>query len=74
MLTDAGFSNNKDIPTYKVEDQKKVLTIEEMNAYDMYKDIEEKIAAQSGQKYAGKFVCGLPKGLQLPNGVTVGAE
>lgn len=27
-----GFSNNKDIPTYKVEDQKKVLTIEEMNA------------------------------------------
>lgn len=27
-----GFSVNKDIPTYKVEDQKKVLTIEEMNA------------------------------------------
>lgn len=26
-----GFSVNKDIPTYKVEDQKKVLTIEEMN-------------------------------------------
>lgn len=28
-----GFSFNKDIPTYKVEDTKKVLTIEEMNAY-----------------------------------------
>lgn len=28
----AGFSVNKDVPTYKVEDQKKVLTIEEMNA------------------------------------------
>ncbi|KAI6781174.1 FAD-dependent urate hydroxylase-like protein [Emericellopsis cladophorae] len=69
-----GFSNNKDIPTYKVEDQKKVLTIEEMNAYDMYRDIEEKIAAQSGQKYSGKFICGLPMGLQLPNGVVIGAE
>lgn len=28
----AGFSFNKDTPTYKVEDPKKVLTIEEMNA------------------------------------------
>lgn len=28
----AGFSVNKDIPTYKVEDPKKVLTIEEMNS------------------------------------------
>lgn len=27
-----GFSNNKDLPFYKVEDEKKVLTIEEMNA------------------------------------------
>ena len=27
-----GFSNNKDLPFYKVEDVKKVLTIEEMNA------------------------------------------
>lgn len=27
-----GFSNNKDLPFYKVEDAKKVLTIEEMNA------------------------------------------
>ena len=74
MLTETGFSNNKDIPTYKVEDQKKVLTIEEMNAYDMYRDIEQKIAVQSGQKYNGKFLCGLPIGLRLPNGVTIGAE
>lgn len=28
----SGFSVNKDTPTYKVEDAKKVLTIEEMNA------------------------------------------
>jgi salicylate hydroxylase len=28
----AGFSVNKDTPTYKVEDPKKVLTIEEMNS------------------------------------------
>jgi hypothetical protein len=28
----AGFSVNRDVPTYQVEDQKKVLTIEEMNA------------------------------------------
>jgi salicylate hydroxylase len=27
-----GFSVNKDTPTYKVEDPKKVLTIEEMNS------------------------------------------
>jgi len=29
--TVAGFSNNKDLPFYKVEDMKNVLTIEEMN-------------------------------------------
>lgn len=29
----AGFSANKDIATYKVEDEKAKLTIEEMNAY-----------------------------------------
>jgi salicylate hydroxylase len=28
----AGFSNNKNIATYKVEDEKKKLTVEEMNA------------------------------------------
>ncbi|KAF4761830.1 hypothetical protein N7455_003590 [Penicillium solitum] len=68
-----GFSVNKDIPTYKVEDAKKVLTIEEMNAYDMYRDIEEKLAAKRGTTYTGKFLCGLPVGLELPNGITIGA-
>ncbi|CAM1506156.1 Fc.00g057970.m01.CDS01 [Cosmosporella sp. VM-42] len=68
-----GFSVNKDCPTYKVEDQKKVLTIEEMNAYDMYKDIEEKLAKRQGQKYMDTFLSGLPIGLELPNGITVGA-
>ncbi|CAG9985307.1 unnamed protein product [Clonostachys byssicola] len=68
-----GFSFNKDCPTYQVEDQKKVLTIEEMNAYDMYRDIEEKLAKVRGQKFMAKFVCGLPIGLELPNGVTIGA-
>jgi len=28
----AGFSDNKDLATYKVEDEKSKLTIEEMNA------------------------------------------
>lgn len=39
----------------------------------MYKDIEEKLAKKKGQKYTDKFLCGLPLGLELPNGVTVGA-
>lgn len=67
-----GFSVNKDIPTYKVEDAKKVLTIEEMNAYDMHRDIEEKLAAKRGTTYNAKFLCGLPIGLELPNGITIG--
>ncbi|KAL1582557.1 hypothetical protein WHR41_08706 [Cladosporium halotolerans] len=69
-----GFSNNKDLPFYKVEDQKNVLTIEEMNAYDMYRDIEEKLAAAKGSGYAGNFICGLPIGLELPNGIVIGAS
>ncbi|KAJ6164650.1 hypothetical protein N7470_003322 [Penicillium chermesinum] len=68
-----GFSFNKDIPTYKVEDTKKVLTIEEMNAYDMYKDVEEKLAAKRGISYTDKYICGLPVGLELPSGITIGA-
>ncbi|KAJ5762570.1 uncharacterized protein N7511_005952 [Penicillium nucicola] len=67
-----GFSVNKDIPTYKVEDAKQVLTIEEMNAYDMYRDIEEKLAAKRGTTYTDKFISGLPIGLELPNGITIG--
>ncbi|KAK0387689.1 hypothetical protein NLU13_3934 [Sarocladium strictum] len=68
-----GFSVNKDVSTYKVEDPKKVLTIEEMNSYDMYKDIEEKLATKAGVKYEDKFISGLPIGLELPNGVVIGA-
>jgi salicylate hydroxylase len=90
-----GFSFNKNIPTYKVEDTKKVLTIEEMNAYgfppsvsdtsllpssadtgaryDMYKDIEQALAEHRGQSYTDKFIHGLPIGLELPNGVVIGA-
>lgn len=33
---DQGFSNNKNIATYKVEDEKKKLTIEEMNSYVLF--------------------------------------
>ncbi|WXC64576.1 hypothetical protein SNK03_010386 [Fusarium graminearum] len=67
-----GFSVNKDVSTYKVENEKEVLTIEEMNTYDMFKDIEEKLAKAKGDKYDG-FINGLPVGLVLPNGVTIGA-
>ncbi|RDW56474.1 salicylate hydroxylase-1 [Coleophoma cylindrospora] len=55
-----GFSDNKDVATYKVEDEKSKLTIFEMNAYDMYKDVEEQIAAKRGLEYTDKFSKGLP--------------
>ncbi|EXJ55323.1 salicylate hydroxylase [Cladophialophora yegresii CBS 114405] len=67
-----GFSNNTSIATYKVEDEKAKLTIEEMNAYDMYKDIEQKLAARRGEAFNEKFLNGLPIGLELPNGVVIG--
>ncbi|GME26523.1 salicylate hydroxylase [Neofusicoccum parvum] len=68
-----GFSSNTNIGTYKVEDEKAKLTIEEMNAYDMYKDIDEAIARKKGSPYTDKWVKGLPFGLQLSGGVVVGA-
>lgn len=40
----------------------------------MYRDIEEKLAAKKGSTYAGEFICGLPIGLQLPNGIIIGAS
>ncbi|KAJ0374340.1 hypothetical protein COL26b_007420 [Colletotrichum chrysophilum] len=68
-----GFSSNADsCSTYKVEDEKAKLTIEEMNAYDMYKDIEEVIAKRNGTAFTQKFTKGLPIGLKLPNGVIIG--
>lgn len=41
--------------------------------YDMYRDIEEKLAVKRGSLYTGQFVCGLPVGLELPSGITIGA-
>ncbi|KAL0935874.1 salicylate hydroxylase [Colletotrichum truncatum] len=68
-----GFSSNAgSCNTYKVEDEKAKLTIEEMNAYDMYKDIEEVIAKRAGTPFTQKFTKGLPIGMKLPNGVVIG--
>lgn len=39
-----GFSSNTSNPLYKVADEKRKLTIEEMNEYDMYDDIAKKTA------------------------------
>jgi salicylate hydroxylase len=39
----------------------------------MYRDIEECLAAKRGAMYADKFCHGLPIGLELPNGITIGA-
>ncbi|KAF4121920.1 salicylate hydroxylase, partial [Geosmithia morbida] len=69
-----GFSENKDTPTYNVEDKGKVLTIEEMNAYDLYKDIEQRLCTKNGVPYRDKYMTGLPIGLKLPNGIIIGAE
>ncbi|KAH0489487.1 hypothetical protein TgHK011_009914 [Trichoderma gracile] len=69
-----GFSQNKDIPTYQVEDEKKKLTIEEMNAYDMYKDIEQALAERRGAAFREKYIRGLPVGLELPSGIIIGQE
>ncbi|GLB02317.1 hypothetical protein AtubIFM57258_003662 [Aspergillus tubingensis] len=69
-----GFSSNTDTATYKVEDEKKKLTIEEMNAYDMHRDIEEVVAMRRGLPHTDKFIRGLPVGLKLGNGVVVGEQ
>ncbi|KAL6701566.1 hypothetical protein J3F84DRAFT_11972 [Trichoderma pleuroticola] len=69
-----GFSQNKNISTYKVEDEKKKLTIEEMNAYDMYKDVEQALAEKRGAAFREKYIHGLPVGLELPSGIVIGQE
>jgi salicylate hydroxylase len=56
---------------YKVEDEANKLTIEEMNGYDMYKDIDQAFAERQGKTYTGRYVRGLPFGLKLSNSVTV---
>ncbi|KAM3436306.1 hypothetical protein NHJ13734_005139 [Beauveria thailandica] len=69
-----GFSENKNCSTYKVEDEKKKLTIDEMNSYEMYKDVDEMLAKRRGIVFGEKFSRGLPLGLKLPNGVVVGED
>lgn len=45
-----------------------------MYSYDMYHDIDERLAEVPGSPvYTGKHLRGLPLGLELPNGVVVGA-
>ncbi len=38
----------------------------------MYMDIEEKLSEKRGIPFTGKYLKGLPIGLELPNGVVVG--
>lgn len=40
----------------------------------MYKDIEESLAKQRHVTYTDKYVQGLPVGLKMSNGVTVGEQ
>ena len=42
-----------------------------MNAYDMYKDIDEAFAEMEGAPYTDRYVRGLPFGLRLSNGVQI---
>jgi salicylate hydroxylase len=39
----------------------------------MYKDVEEALAQRMGSPFTEKFIHGLPIGLELPNGVVIGA-
>ncbi|KAF5622332.1 salicylate hydroxylase [Fusarium sp. NRRL 52700] len=67
-----GFSSNVENPIYKVKSEQEKLTIEEMNAYDMHMDIKEIVSKKTGQAFECKYIRGLPKGLKLSNGFTVG--
>ena len=40
--------------------------------YDMFKDVDEHLAARRGVAFTEKFVKGLPIGLKLPSGITIG--
>lgn len=40
--------------------------------YDMYKDVEEGLAKQQNVPFTAKYTRGLPFGLKMSNGVTVG--
>ncbi|KAI0477374.1 salicylate hydroxylase [Xylariaceae sp. FL0804] len=69
-----GFSSNTAAAAYRVEDEGRKLTIEEMNAYDMRKDVEEALARARGTPFTDKFVRGLPLGLKLAGGAVVAAQ
>ncbi|KAF1834807.1 salicylate hydroxylase-like protein [Decorospora gaudefroyi] len=69
-----GFSSNTSTSNYKVEDEAKKLTIEEMNGYDMYKDIDQAFAEMKGRAYTDKYFKGLPFGLKLSNGISIGSD
>lgn len=43
------------------------------HSYDMYKDIEERLARRRATPFTAGFIQGLPMGLELPNGITIGA-
>ncbi|EEP78860.1 conserved hypothetical protein [Uncinocarpus reesii 1704] len=45
-----GFSDNTNNPLYKVKDERNKLTIEEMNSYDMHKDVEDVFAQHRAPK------------------------
>lgn len=85
----SGFSSNVDNPVYKVKSEQEKLTIEEMNGYvynsiwlpvlicsryDMYMHINELLCQNSGRPFVHKYIRGLPIGLELSNGFTVGGE
>lgn len=40
----------------------------------MYKDVEESLAKQRNMPFADKYIQGLPIGLKMSNGVTIGEE
>lgn len=40
----------------------------------MYKDIEETLAKQRHTSFTDKYIQGLPVGLKMSNGVTIGEE
>ena len=40
----------------------------------MYKDIEERLAERRAVPFKEEYIHGLPIGLELPNGITVGVQ
>lgn len=43
-----------------------------VSSYDMYKDIDEVLSQKRGMPFLDKFIRGLPIGLKLSNGITIG--